>query len=93
MCQRACPFHRCLQAICQLPQLTLLTSLTPPLEPLQLNPDRPHPGCDIARLASRGVLSSMDVAVLLPEHLAAIAQFTALRQLNLRWVGEPCKMA
>jgi hypothetical protein len=35
----------------------------------------------------------MDVAVLLPEHLAAIAQFTALRQLNLRWVGELCKMA
>jgi hypothetical protein len=72
------------QAICQLPQLTLLTSLTPPLEPLQLNPERPHPGCDIARLASRGVLSGMDVAVLLPEHLAAISQFTALQQLNLR---------
>ncbi len=75
-----------LQAICQLPQLTLLTSLTPPLEPLQLNPERPHPGCDIAKLASKGGMVAMDIAVLQPEHLAAIAQFPALRELNLRWV-------
>ena len=75
------------QAICQLPQLTLLTSLTPPLEALQLNPARPHPGCDLARLAHKSSLAGMDVAVLAPEHLASIGQFTALQQLNLRCEG------
>jgi hypothetical protein len=75
-----------LQAICQLPQLTLLTSLTPSLEPLLLNPERPHLGCDLAQLKPKASLAGMDVAVLSPEHLASLAQFTALRQLNLRCV-------
>lgn len=78
------------QAICQLPHLTLLTSLTPALEALQLNPQRPHPGCDLAHLAPKASLAGMDVAVLSPEHLAPLAQFSALLQLNLRWVVVVC---
>jgi hypothetical protein len=72
------------QAICHLQQLTLLTSLTPAHELLQLNPARPHPGCDLAALSCKASLRGADVAVLHPEHLAALGQFTALQQLNLR---------
>jgi hypothetical protein len=72
------------QAICQLPNLTLLTSLTPALEALQLNPERPHPGCDLAALSPKAGMAGLDVAVLVPQHLAPLAHFTALQQLNLR---------
>jgi hypothetical protein len=54
------------------------------LDPLQLNPDRPHPGCDLAHLTPKASLAGMDVAVLFPGHLATLAQFTALQKLNLR---------
>jgi len=74
------------QAICQLPNLTLLTSLTPALDALQLNPRRPHPGCDLAQLAPKASLVGIDVAVLAPAHLAPMGQLTALQQLNLRCV-------
>lgn len=79
-------FHTLLvhQAICQLPNLTLLKSLTPALEALQLNPERPHPGCDLAHLSLKAGMTGLDVAVLVPQHLAPIAHFTALQQLNLR---------
>jgi hypothetical protein len=76
---------RCyLQAISQLPQLTLLTSLTSPSEPLRLNPERPHPGLDLALLATRGSLVGLDVGLMQPEHLATLGQFTRLERLNLR---------
>lgn len=80
-----CPVSlRVPQAISNLSHLTLITSLTPPWEPLQSNPTRPHPGCDLATLSCKGVLRGLDVAVMVPEHLAAVGQFTALQRLTLR---------
>lgn len=73
-----------LQAVSQLPQLTLLTSLTPSAEPLRVNPARPHAGLDLGMLATRSCLNGLDVAVMQPEHLATLGQFTALQRLNLR---------
>lgn len=72
------------EAISQLPQLTLLTSLTPRSEPLRLNPARPHPGLDLGLLATRGSLAGLDVGLMQPEHLATLGQFTCLQRLNLR---------
>ncbi|WIA09742.1 hypothetical protein OEZ85_009121 [Tetradesmus obliquus] len=72
------------EAISQLPQLTLLTSLTPPSEPLRLNPARPHPGLDLGLLATRGSLAGLDVGLMQPEHLATLGQFTRLQRLSLR---------
>lgn len=72
------------QAISKLPQLTLLTSLTPCGEALALAPSRPHAGLDLSLLVPKAGLQGLDVAVMQPEHLASLGQLTALTRLTLR---------
>eukprot|EP00775_Hariotina_reticulata_P002989 gene2989-3272_t len=81
------PLETAWEAISKLPQLTLLTSLTPTNEPLQRSSsrDQVHGGLDLVKLLPvRSCLQGLDVAVMHPEHLANLGQFTLLQRLCLR---------
>jgi hypothetical protein len=75
------------QAISKLPQLTLLTSLTPTSDPLQCSRQSlPHRGLDLGMLLPvRSCLQGLDVAVMRTEHLANLGQFSLLQRLCIRW--------